>query len=187
MKFRKPSFGEIGLLVLIIILIIPQTSFPIKLAVHKILGRLSPSLVEVDNRTELKNYNMKLVSIDGAKTNFKSAKGEVVFLNFWATWCPPCVAEMPSINELYKDYGDRVSFYIVTNEAAKKTIPFLENKDFDLPVYQMQSMPSKEIYSRSIPATFIIDREGKIVVDETGAANWNSELVRKTLDELIGE
>ncbi|NER15844.1 TlpA family protein disulfide reductase [Spongiivirga citrea] len=187
MRFKKPKISEIGFVVLIIVLLIPQTRFQLQLAVHKVLGRLSPSLVEVDDRTQLTNYNMKLRDVNGKSANFTEAEGKVVFLNFWATWCPPCVAEMPSIDELYKDYGDKVSFYIVTNESTNKTIPFLKKKELNLPIYQMQSMPSKEIYSRSIPATYIIDKTGNIVVDKTGAANWNSKTVRETLDKLIPE
>ncbi len=187
MKLKKPRISDIGWVVLVVVLLIPQTRFQLQLAVHKVLGKLSPSLVSVDERVKLTNYDIKLQDVNGTSTNFEQAEGEVVFLNFWATWCPPCVAEMPSINELYEDYGEKVSFYIITNESTVKTIPFLKNKELDLPVYQMLSIPSKEIYSVGIPATYIIDKKGNIVIDKTGAANWNSETVRETLDRLVSE
>jgi len=187
MKFKKPKVSDIGWVVLIIVLLVPQTRFQLQLAVHKVLGKLSPGLVEVDDRTQLTDYSINLRDVNGVSSNFKDAEGKVVFLNFWATWCPPCVAEMPSIDELYEDYGDKVAFYIVTDESTDKTIPFLKKKELNLPIYQMRSMPSKEIYSRSIPATYVIDKNGKIVIDKTGAANWNSDTVRKTLDNLIAQ
>ena len=67
--------------------------------------------------------------------NFNDTKGEVVLLNFWATWCPPCIAELPSMQKLYNDYKDKVRFVFVTNEDKATIEAFLAEKGYDLPIY----------------------------------------------------
>ena len=108
-------------------------------------------------------------------------------MNLWATWCPPCIAEMPSMQKIYDAYGDRVVFLLVSNENQEKVTTFLKRKNLSIPSYYPLSSIPKEIASNSIPATYIIDKKGFIVVEKIGAANWNSTSVRKLLDNLLLE
>jgi len=109
---------------------------------------------------------------------------KVLFVNFWATWCPPCIAEMPSIQELKDAYGDQVEFILISNEPFEITGKFLDQKSYDFLSYQPLKLP--EIFqSRSIPRTFIINGKSEIVVDKSGAVNWNSDKVRAILEELL--
>jgi len=75
MKFKKPKVSDIGWVVLIIVLLVPQTRFQLQLAVHKVLGKLSPGLVEVDDRTQLTDYSINLRDVNGVSSNFKDAEG----------------------------------------------------------------------------------------------------------------
>jgi len=111
----------------------------------------------------------------------------VVVVNFWATWCPPCVAELPSLVKLYADYGDNVRFVLVNNEQPQKVSEFLKKKNYSVPVYFEKSRTPEVLRSKSIPATYILNKSGKIVVDEKGAANWDSESTRNLLDQLLEE
>jgi len=71
----------------------------------------SPSLEDMDMRDELDTYDFALRGITNAKdVNLESLKGKVIFINYWATWCPPCRAEMPMIRNLYDDYKDKIVF-----------------------------------------------------------------------------
>ena len=186
MKFLKSHWSNILFLTIILLLIIPQTRKPIQVGLNRLIS-FSPSEVSEENRNKLFDYNWQLKKIDGAPVNFKEAKGEVVILNLWATWCPPCIAEMPSFQSLYEDYGDRVNFYFVSSEEADKLQKFKEKKSYTFPVFQPTSSAPELLNSNSLPTTYVLSRKGEIVVEKTGAADWNSPSFRKMLDELLGE
>lgn len=117
---------------------------------------------------------------------FATFKGEVVVVNFWATWCPPCIAEMPNLQTLYDNYGDKVSFVFATSDDMKKVENFMFTKNYKLPVYYYQYLP-KAFEHSSIPTTFILNRKGEIVFDKVGAYKWDGESVEEFLDKLIAE
>lgn len=186
-KVNKSKLFNIAIVVVIALLIIPQTSKPIKVGIHKVLGMFSPSEISEKDREVLKDYNWELTNLKGESYDLNEAKEQVVFLNFWATWCPPCIAEMPDMQELYNDYKDKVVFLFVSNERQDKVASFLKKKGYDLPSFQPKSGIPEKLYSKSIPATYIIDKKGMIVIDKRGAANWNSSTVRNLLNRLILE
>mgnify|MGYP003148631006 FL=1 len=108
-------------------------------------------------------------------------------MNFWATWCPPCVAEMPSMQKLYDDYGDKVTFMFVTSDDRQKVENFLKRKNLNLPVYYPNSETPETLKSKLLPTTYIINSKGEIVVAETGAADWNSNKTRALIDDLLSQ
>ena len=116
---------------------------------------------------------------------FSNARDEVIFLNFWATWCSPCVAELPEIQKLYEKYGDKVVFMLVTNESPEVVNAFMEKQGYLLPVFYMGTQPPEVLAHSSLPTTFIISRDGKIVTRKKGAAKWNSRATEKIFDELL--
>ncbi|MBL4605042.1 MAG: TlpA family protein disulfide reductase [Flavobacteriaceae bacterium] len=187
MKVNKSKIFNIAIVVFIIVLIIPQTAKPLKVGIHKIFGMFSPSEVGEKSRITLEDYHWELTNHKGESYNLNEAKGKVVFINLWATWCPPCIAEMPSMQELYNDYQDKVLFLFVSNEGQNKVASFFKKKEYNLPSFYPESEIPKELYSKTIPATYIIDKRGTIVIDKSGAANWNGSSVRSLLDRLILE
>ena len=185
MKITKKQRNNIIFLVFIAILIIPQTRQPIQVLLHKGLALISPSVVNKDKRIKLDNYDWKLIDENENLFDFNTAKGKVVIVNFWATWCPPCIAEMPSLEKLYQDYKDDVVFLLVSNEKQEVISKFKQRNAYDFLVYASVSANPELLETTSIPRTFVIDKEGNIVIDKTGAADWNSDSVRKLLDELL--
>ena len=186
MKKTKFSVSNIIFAIVIVLLIIPQTRLPIQVFLHKGLALISPSAISVDKQEVLSSYNnWDLIDSNGQRFNFKEAEGKVVFINFWATWCPPCIAEMPSIDLLYKDYSDRVVFLLVSNEEAKTITNFQSKNDYTFKFHQQLTQAPKALQPSSIPQTYIIDKKGRIVMDKTGAANWNSDSLRNLLDDLL--
>lgn len=155
--------------------------------IGQISSHISAGVVEKEERMELGDYQWQLVDLDGNPMDFRSLKGEVVLVNVWATWCPPCVAEFPSFVKLHRDYGEKVAFLFVARDEPEKVKAFLERKGYGLPAYFEVSNPPREFSGSSIPATYIIGRTGKIAVDEKGAANWNSRQTRELLDALLLE
>lgn len=128
-----------------------------------------------------------LVSLDGRHVSLGDFEGEVVLINFWATWCPPCRAEMPSLEKLYNGYGQKVSFLLVSNEDPDVIENYIDQKGYSFPVYISLGTPPQSMPVKSIPATFILNREGRQVYSKSGAFDWNNKKVRNFLDSLIAE
>ncbi|AOM76564.1 TlpA family protein disulfide reductase [Pedobacter steynii] len=113
----------------------------------------------------------------GKEIDLGDLKGKVVFLNFWATWCPPCLAEMPSVNKLFEQFKDdkEVVFILVDadNDFAKAQ-KYMDRKGYQLPVYTAASSIPDYLFSGSLPTTVVFDKEGRISYHESGAANYAS-------------
>jgi len=186
MKISKSQRNNIIFFVLIALLLIPQTRKPIQLFLNKGMALFSPSIVNKDKREVVSDFNWNLQNTNTLETyNFKNTEGKVVLVNFWATWCPPCIAELPSLDQLYQSYNDKVVFLFVSNEEIAVVNKFLAKKGMSLPVYKPISNYPEVFDVTSIPRTFLIDKQGNIVIDKTGAANWNSDKVQVTINELL--
>ncbi|WP_296386935.1 TlpA disulfide reductase family protein [Winogradskyella sp.] len=184
----KITTRNIVFLILIAVFIIPQTRQALQVVLHKGLSYINKSsIIDKEDRSAVAYINWELQSDANTTISFKETEGKVVFINFWATWCPPCIAEMPSLQALYEDYNDKVVFLFVTNDDFKTVEQFKTKKEFDFLVYNTLNEIPDELKTGSIPRTFIINKKGEIVVDESGAINWNSESVRSQLDRLLSE
>jgi thiol-disulfide isomerase/thioredoxin len=181
----KISVKNIFFLVIIALLIIPQSRQQIQIALHTVIAKLSPSIEKDNDIEQVSDYNWQLEDLNGNSFHLDTVKGSVALINIWATWCPPCIAEMPSIQALYNDYNDKIKFVLVSNENQEVIQKFLKEKNYNFSSFTPKSKAPETFNASSIPRTFLIDREGNIIIDKSGAANWNSETVRKTIDELI--
>jgi len=134
-------------------------------------------------------YNFTLTGLDRSTLDFETLKGKVVFINMWATWCPPCVAEMPSIQSMYDKYKDNpnVVFAMVSfDKDPKKAENFVDKKDFSMPIYFPNATQIPKVYeSNGIPTTFVIDKEGYIAYKKIGMANYNSNSFTDFMDKLL--
>tara|TARA_R110002049_G_scaffold309282_1_gene520058 strand:+ start:39744 stop:40028 length:285 start_codon:yes stop_codon:yes gene_type:complete len=92
---------------------------------------------------------------------------------------------MPNIQSLYDDYQDKVVFLLVSNESSEIINGFLKDKNYTFKTHSSISNVPKMLNTSSIPRTFLIDKNGNIVMDITGASNWNSDFVRHTIDGLL--
>lgn len=184
MKFLKKHWSNILFVLFIMAMLIPQTRTPIMVFVQRTFA-IGPSVKK--NKVKLEEYTWPLKNEQNESISFDEAQGEVVLLNFWATWCPPCIAEMPSMQKLYDAYGDKVKFYLVTDEDPEKVNRFMEKYQYTLPIYYSQYAPPKALESRALPTTYIIGKDGKIHIKETGSARWHGNRVTNLLDELLEE
>tara|TARA_R110000868_G_scaffold8774_6_gene44928 strand:+ start:5163 stop:5723 length:561 start_codon:yes stop_codon:yes gene_type:complete len=181
-KIKK---SNILFLIIIALLLVPQTRQPIQVFLHRVISFVNPVSVNKSSLVKIEDYNWELKNINGNVFNFKETKGKVVLINFWATWCPPCIAEMPSMQLLYADYKDKVEFIFVSNESETVINNFLNKNKYTFEVFNSKSEYPEHFNIKSIPRTFIIDKKGHIVIDKSGAVNWNSDSVRNTIDELL--
>jgi len=135
------------------------------------------------------DYNLNLVSPTGDRINMTEYKGKVLFINLWATWCPPCIAEMPGIQELYNDINneDVVFIMLSTDDSMEKVKTFIEKKGYNLPVFMPTSRVPDVLRSPSIPTTFIVNKKGEIVSKKTGMAKYNTKSFKKFLLKQVSE
>lgn len=186
MKIFKSQWSNIIFIVVILAMIIPQTRKPIQIFVNKLIS-FAPSVNDEEDRVKIADYNWVLENNRGKRIEFSQFEDEVVIVNFWATWCPPCIAEMPSFQKLYEDYGDRATFLFVSGEQHGTVDDYMKRKRFSLPSYKMLTKAPEPLDGRTLPTTYVISKDGSIVIDKVGAADWNSEKFRQTLDKLIAE
>jgi len=186
---KRKRISDVFFWSLIILLIIPSTRSVILGGVSKIRTAIfAPALKVFDGPVlSSSDLNWQLRDLNGKQVTLASLKGELLFINSWATWCPPCRAEMPSLEKLYLAYGNRVKFLLISNEEDQIVREFIENKGFTFPVYMANTGSPSALYSKSIPATFIINREGKLIYKKTGTFDWNSKKVHKFLDTQLGQ
>ncbi len=152
-----------------------------KLTMHR------PAIIREASQVSLldDDYDWTLMDIEGSPVSFREFKGEVVFLSIWATWCPPCRAEMPNIQRLFEQYGDQVSFVLASQEDPETILRFMEDQGYSMPVYRLVQNPPTKLSTSSIPTSFLISPEGKIQVRKTGAAKWDGKFFTAYLDELL--
>ncbi|SFJ12226.1 Thiol-disulfide isomerase or thioredoxin [Olleya namhaensis] len=186
MKIPKVTFKNIVFGLIIVLLIIPASRQFIQIQLHKGLALFSPSIQTQSNREQINNYNWNLVDLNGSVYNFRQAENKIVLVSFWATWCPPCIAELPSMQKLYETYSDKIEFVFVSNEKNETIKAFMTKNGYNFKVYTPLEAPIiNQFKVSSIPHTFLIDQKGTIVIDKNGAANWNSDTVKATIDKLL--
>lgn len=133
-----------------------------------------------------KAYNLTLFKPIGEKIKLEKFKGKVLFINFWATWCPPCIAEMPTIETLYNKVSDNenIKFLLISQDPnPEKAVKFMKSNEYPMPYYFQASPVPAVLRSPYIPATFVISKEGEIIYEHGGLADYSSESFRKWLVE----
>ncbi len=188
MKFIKKNISNILFIGFIIFLFSPF-GLPVRATLIKgvslITTRVFSMEINKDEQVKISDYNWRLKNLEGDVVNLSDFENKVVVVNLWATWCPPCVAEMPSFQKLYNAYGDKIVFLFVANDEPDRVLSYIEDNDYDLPIYYQLTMAPAEMDSNSLPTTYIMDTSGFIVASKVGAADWNSSKVRDLLDGLI--
>lgn len=187
-KIKEKKWSNLIFIVVIGLFVFPTTRKFMSINLNKLVvafDLFGPSVIEEDEQIQLQPFDYKLESLDGFRLNTPVGKGKVTFISYWATWCPPCIAELPSIEKLYAEYGNKVTFLLITNEDPQVVSAFLERKDFNIPAAIPKMNAPKLLYEKTIPTNYIINKEGEIIVKQRGAANWNSKEIRALLDTLL--
>ncbi|WP_040879845.1 TlpA family protein disulfide reductase [Galbibacter orientalis] len=131
------------------------------------------------------DYNLKLTDRDGNIHSLEEFKGKVIFLNFWATWCPPCVAEMPSIDKLHEEMGDDVAFVLLSfDDDFEKAKAFDKRKGYNLPIYAPASNLPAMFQSSALPTTYVIDAKGNLALTHKGMADYSDPEFKNFLNSL---
>ena len=145
----------------------------------------SSGLQIIKSGTKAPDFNIS--GFSGKNVKLSEYKGKVVLLNFWASWCPPCKAEMPSIQKLY-DTLKSSKFTVMAidvGEPKENGANYIKNNKFTFPVFfDAKNDASSEYSVSSIPATYIIDKNGYLIAGMIGSFEWDNEKVVKALDLL---
>ena len=152
------------------------------------IGLFQPEIKKQGTPKDVRKLTAGISFKDAANNtvNLSELNGKVVFINFWATWCPPCRAEMPSIETLYqklKDNENIVFLMVDVDNDYHKAKKYMDEMGFSLPVYTPASEIPKELMSGTIPTTLILNKNGQLVFSHEGAGNFGG---KKMMDFLTG-
>jgi peroxiredoxin len=144
------------------------------------------AIVKIDEKLVAPSFTLK--DLNGKETKLEDQRGKIVFLNFWATWCPPCRDEMPSMEKLYTKFRDRdfAMLAVDLQEGAKKVRAFKEKFKLNFPILlDSDGSVGVEYGAFSIPTTYLIDREGYVIGGALGARDWASKEAFELFDHLL--
>ncbi|MBV8325199.1 TlpA disulfide reductase family protein [Chryseobacterium sp.] len=125
---------------------------------------------------------------DGSLVNTTDLKGKVIFINFWASWCPPCRAEFPSVQKFYnqyKNHPDMVFLTINLDDQPESGKVYLKEKELSVPFLTPAGSIPKEFFSGSLPTTVILDKKGEIRLHHEGLADYSKESFYTEINELL--
>lgn len=184
---KKRGLSVLLISFLIIIVFVPDAkSFILQQLVSVGLFKAEIKKNGVNNLPETASFSF--TNSAGITTTTAGLKGKVVFINFWASWCPPCRAEMPSLELLYKKLqnDDRFVFLFINEDEDKsKAIKYLEKNHFTIPLYSRSGDVPNEIFSGTLPTTVVIDKDGKVVLKHEGIAGYNTDAFIRQLKDLL--
>jgi thiol-disulfide isomerase/thioredoxin len=191
MKRRKISFSTIFTILFVLFVAACLYSARVKgwvIMGLMLVGFFKPPIPEVKPGDKLPLAPAMVVqNNDGKVIDLQQQKGKVVFINFWATWCPPCLAELPLINDLYlkvKDNPNIIFLAVDVDNNLSRSSQLLKKNGYLFSVYggKLNGLPS-QFYSGIIPTTLVIDKKGFVVFNHVDRANYADE---KFAEYIIG-
>lgn len=145
------------------------------------------ALLENSGMSQPASYDWSALDLNDQPVSFSKFKGKTVFLNIWATWCEPCVGEMPSIARLAEDPRLRnkpIEFVCVSTDSSSESVrQFIRGKNWRMTFLRAESLP-QVFLTDGIPSTFVIAPDGKIAATEIGSAEWDEPRVVSFLEKL---
>ncbi len=154
------------------------------------VGLFQPNVPKIDvaaNTGKTAGPSLFLSGTKGQSIDIADLKGKVLFINFWATWCPPCIAEMPSIETLYSHFKNNKEVMFIMIDAdnnPQKSMDFMEKNGWTIPVYFPAGNIHGDYFTGTLPTTVIVDKEGKITFKHSGTADYSNEKFKNYLEEL---
>lgn len=138
-------------------------------------GVIQPAILP-ESEQQKADYNFTLKSFNDEFVYLENLEGKTIFINFWASWCPPCLAEMPAIQKLYDKIDTSQVIFVMINidDDIQKAKTFLVSKKYTFPNYRLAGTIPSVYQSSTIPTTFVISPQGKIVFKVKGMADYDN-------------
>lgn len=136
------------------------------------------------------NIHFSVIDEQGKRVSTADLTGKVVFINFWASWCPPCRAEFPSIQEFYTKYSSHKNLVFLTvnlDDDVQLGKNYLTKENFSIPLLVPGSSIPSEVFSGSLPTTVILDKAGNIRFHHKGVADYSTAKFFRQIDALLEE
>jgi cytochrome c biogenesis protein CcmG, thiol:disulfide interchange protein DsbE len=124
------------------------------------------------------------------RVTLKEQRGKVVFLNFWATWCPPCIQEMPTMEKLHQDFGKDGLVILAINfqETPEQVKEFFREHSLTFTALLDRSGKVFELYQAwALPMSGIVNKRGELVGKISGYRDWHGEEARQLFQQLLAE
>lgn len=190
-RSRKRSYIEWGVLIGIFVLLY-ATGWHTQVIGTMQRGMLATGLITPTIPGELEEFEdvsreFYFADEDARVQSLARYEGDVIFMNVWATWCPPCIAEMPSIYSLYNrfDEDNNVTFLLVSvDEDFDKAKEFMAARDFTIPIYHFRTRAPGAYESSAIPTTYVITPDGKLAFKKEGLAKYDTPEFEQFLRDL---
>jgi thiol-disulfide isomerase/thioredoxin len=182
--WRRPEWCTLAVLLSVALLLAPGPARaqlePPELS-HRLTPLASPVVAE----------NFVLEDMDGKRHALEDYRGKVVLINFWATWCPPCVREMPSLERLYQELGDKSFVVLAINqwENTEHVFAFMGQIDVfpSFPIlFDPDSAVSEAFGVKGLPTSFLLDRTGRVVYRAVGGRQFDNPEILQVIEELLG-
>ncbi|MES2651327.1 MAG: TlpA disulfide reductase family protein [Bacteroidota bacterium] len=171
---KKNIGNAVFILLILTIILVPSAKALVMQGLMEI-GLFKPSIDKPKSGLAADLHSIKFKDSKNNVVSLGDLKGKIVFLNFWATWCPPCLAEMPSINQLHQQFaGDEEVVFLLIDADGNftKSQAYLDRKKYKMPIYALASSIPKEIFNGSLPTTLVFDKKGRVAYNGVGAANY---------------
>ena len=177
---KKNLFYLVATAFLLVLFLFPSVKLKLK-------DMLFP-VAAIENAITIKDadYDIQLKGINVPSTNLKNFKSDkLLFLNFWGTWCPPCREEWPTIQKLYDSKKAKVDFVLIAmQDQEDDVVKFMKKNNYTAPVYIAQSTISNDLLPKVFPTTFLLDKNGRILLKEDASKDWNSKSVHEFIDNV---
>lgn len=185
---RKNIFNAVLIFLFLALVFVPSAKALVLEGLMKI-GFFKPDTHKIKAEAAVSQdlSGIRFKDVKGNIVDLGDLKGKIVFLNFWATWCPPCLAEMPAVNKLYEKFrgDDQIVFILVDADGnLAKSQKFMDRRKYGLPVYAIASEIPDVLFQGSLPTTVVFDKEGRISYHESGAANYGDPKFVEFINKL---
>lgn len=159
-------------------------------APQEVAGDVAPGEIDRRNAGEL-IPGVPLIHLDGREVNLSAMQGQPILLNLWATWCAPCIKELPLLEELAVDYEGRLRVVTVSQdlEGEAAVAPFWAERGFEQlqPWIDRTSIAMEDLDVDVLPTTILYDESGQEVWRVTGDVDWSSAEIRGAVDEGLAD
>ncbi len=180
---KRRTIFNLLLFAVVISFFVTPLGYESKILLQRIFAKSADILPENEQYTIDEDWVLK--DRNDKQFNFNESKNRVKFVYFWSSWRAMSVADLSGIDKLYRDYHQKVDFYIITNELPELPEKLQRDRKYQFKITYLIIGEKMPFDAEKIPSGYIINQNAKVVAQSEGNTRWNSSKVRQLLDELL--